>query len=143
MKHKKRTKFAVTAILFIAIGLNFENVTALADDQLVTPYGEPFAVDCTAYCYTGNLTASGEPTVEGVTIAGRQEWLGKTCMMYACNEDGTVGDLIGIYEFTDTGWGIDGDILRGETVDLYFNDKQTCIDWGRKNVYIEVVDAVG
>lgn len=103
---------------------------------------EPFIVECTAYCDEG-ITANGKETVEGWTIAGANEWLGCIAMLYEVDEDGSIGDFIGMYEFTDTGWGIDGDILRGETVDIYMQDEDACWEWGRKSVYVQVIDGKG
>jgi 3D (Asp-Asp-Asp) domain-containing protein len=101
--------------------------------------GEMHEVECTAYCNpNGNLTASGKPTVEGLTIAGAREWLGCICVMW--DED---LNYIGMFDFTDTGYGKDGDILRGETVDLYFDSREDCINFGRQKVYIQVIRADG
>ena len=115
----------------------------------VNPY-EPFIVECSAYCYTGNLTASGKPTVEGVTIAGKKEWLGRTAILYEVNDDGGIGEFIGYREFTDTGYGQPstlypgyGTIQTGECVDLYFDDRQTALEWGRKKIYIQVIEGCG
>lgn len=103
---------------------------------------EPFIVDCTAYCDEG-ITASGRPTVEGLTIAGPEEWMGCAAVLYEVAEDGSIGDYIGMYQFTDTGWGIDGDIPRGETVDIYIADENACWEWGRRKVYLQVIDGRG
>lgn len=115
----------------------------------VNPY-EPFIVECSAYCYNGHCTASGKPTIEGVTIAGKKEWLGRTALLYEVNDDGGVGEFIGYREFTDTGYGTDstlypgyGTIQTGECVDLYFNDRQTALEWGRRKIYIQVINGCG
>lgn len=98
-----------------------------------------FYVESTAYNNpNGNLTASGKPTIEGITVAGAKEWLGCTCVLY--DED---MNFLGYYEFTDTGYGRDGDIQRGETIDVYFESYTDAIEWGRRNVYIQVIDAKG
>lgn len=117
-----------------------------ADGAEVAPVqridAEPFIVECTAYCDEG-ITASGKPTVEGLTIAGAREWLGCAAVLYEVDEDGSIGEYIGTFEFTDTGWGIDGDILRGETVDIYMPNEDDCWEWGRREVYVQVVDGKG
>lgn len=56
----------------------------------------------TAYKLQG-VTASGQPVRYGVCATGRSEWLGKTVVMYQRLPDGSVGELIGIYECLDTG----------------------------------------
>ena len=113
------------------------------------PY-EPFMVECSAYCYNGRCTASGKPTIEGVTIAGKKEWLGRTAVLYEVNDDGGIGEFIGYREFTDTGYGQAstlypgyGTIQTGECVDLYFDDRQTALEWGRRKIYIQVIDGCG
>lgn len=117
-----------------------------ADGAEVAPVqrigAEPFVVECTAYCDEG-ITASGKPTVEGLTIAGAREWLGCAAVLYEVDEDGSIGDYIGTYQFTDTGWGIDGDILRGETVDIFLESEDECWEWGRHRVYVQVIDGKG
>ena len=113
------------------------------------PY-EPFIVECSAYCYNGRCTASGKPTIEGVTIAGKKEWLGRTALLYEVNDDGGIGEFIGYREFTDTGYGKNstlypgyGTIQTGECVDLYFDDEQTALEWGRRKIYIQVINGCG
>lgn len=111
-------------------------------------------VTATAYydAYGHGHGADGRPLVEGLTIAGRAEDLGKTALLY--DEDMR---LIGIYEFRDTGYGKAtgrgqsrifrgrsmGDIESGETVDIYFSTKAKCRAWGRRKVYLQIVDAKG
>jgi 3D (Asp-Asp-Asp) domain-containing protein len=101
--------------------------------------GKMHEVECTAYYNpNGNLTASGAETIEGVTIAGAREWLGCLCVMWDENKN-----YLGTYEFTDTGYGRDGDILRGETVDVFMQSRSDCVTWGRQKVYIQVIRAEG
>lgn len=98
-------------------------------------------VSSTAYYNpNNNKTADMSETIEDFTLAGRIEWLGKSCYIYECNEDGSVGSCRGYYEFHDTGWGIDGDILRGETIDFYMEDEADCRKYGRQNVYVYFID---
>jgi len=112
---------------------------------------EPFVVNSTAYNNpNGNPTFSGKPTVEGITIAGRAEWLGCVAALYEINDDGTIGRFIGYREFTDTGYGVDstqypglGTIQTGETVDLYFSDYEVCKKWGEKKIWIQVIRGKG
>ena len=103
---------------------------------------ESFRVECTAYCDDG-VTASGKPTIEGQTIAGASEWLGCMAVLYDVDEDGSIGDFIGIYEFMDTGYGKDGDIPRGETVDIFMQEEAACVEWGRKDVYVQIIRGEG
>lgn len=103
---------------------------------------EPFIAECTAYCDSG-ITASGKPTVEGLTLGGAPEWIGCMAVLYEVDADGSIGDFIGLYEVMDTGWGRDGDALRGETVDMFMEDYDACIQWGRRDVYVQIIDGKG
>lgn len=139
----KRVSKVIFAVVIIGILLS---LTIRADGAAVAPVqrinAEPFIVECTAYCDEG-ITASGKQTVEGRTIAGAREWLGCIAVLYEVDEDGSIGDFIGIYEFTDTGYGKDGDIPRGETVDIFMKEEAACVEWGRREVYVQIIDGRG
>lgn len=112
----------------------------ICSDYLSTtsPYKK---VSSTAYYNpNGNKTADCSDTIAGFTLAGMSEWLGKGCYIYNVAEDGSVGSCRGYYEFHDTGWGRDGDIPRGETVDIYMTTKDECVTYGRQDIYILFVD---
>lgn len=112
----------------------------ICSDYLSTtsPYKK---VSSTAYYNpNGNKTADYSDTIAGFTLAGMSEWLGKGCYIYNVAEDGSVGSCRGYYEFHDTGWGRDGDIPRGETVDIYMTTKDECVTYGRQDIYILFVD---
>lgn len=96
--------------------------------------------------------ANGQPLVEGLTIAGRKDWIGKTAALYT--ED---MELIGYYEFRDTGYGQPtgagqskllsgktiGTIENGTCIDIYFTSYEKCKAWGRKTVYMQLIEARG
>lgn len=112
----------------------------ICSDYLSTtsPYKK---VSSTAYYNpNGNKTADCSDTIAGFTLAGMLEWLGKGCYIYNVAEDGSIGSCRGYYEFHDTGWGRDGDIPRGETVDIYMTTKDECVTYGRQDIYILFVD---
>ena len=112
----------------------------ICSDYLSTtsPYKK---VSSTAYYNpNGNKTADCSDTIAGFTLAGMSEWLGKGCYIYNVAEDGSVGSCRGYYEFHDMGWGRDGDIPRGETVDIYMTTKDECVTYGRQDIYILFVD---
>ena len=62
-------------------------------------------------------------------------------------------NLIGIYEFKDTGSGMDTDgdgkgdtIKNGKSIDVYRNTLSRCYDWIKEYgdyVYLEIIDAEG
>lgn len=52
-------------------------------------YYEPFVVEATGYSNPhGNPTYSGEETIEGITIAGKKEWIGSLVALYSMDENG-------------------------------------------------------
>lgn len=108
-------------------------------------------IRCT--CYTDNgKTASGLNVREGV-IAGRKEWLGRTCALYSISENGGVGEFIGFYEFNDTGNGIDTDgdgkgdsLKKGLSVDVWVptkKDAQTWVNTYGDYVYLQFTGGKG
>lgn len=107
---------------------------------------EPYLIECTAYNPTGNPCRDGTYPVEGETVAGKYEWLGRSCNLYYCKKGGEVGNLIGTYTFHDTGFGHDpdgdgiGSIQTGERIDLFMENYYDAINWGVRNVYIEFLD---
>lgn len=81
-------------------------------------------IRCTCYIQKGT-TASGQKVRKGI-VAGRREWIGRTCALYSISENGGVGEFIGYYEFLDTGAGIDTDhdgkgdsIINGDSIDVW------------------------
>ncbi len=111
---------------------------------------EPVLIESTAYYNKYNQPCKdGSWPVAGLTIAGRKEWLGKTCLVYETEEDGSIGSLLGIYEFRDTGFGNDldqdgiGSIEAGTCIDIYMDTYEECMNWGRRMVWIQIIDAKG
>lgn len=96
-------------------------------------YETPTRIRCTCYTATeGSITASGEHVREGI-VAGKRDWLGKVAILYDLNMN-----IIGIYEFKDTGAGIDTDgdgkgdsIKKGKSIDVYRDTLDECYDWIR------------
>lgn len=129
-------------LVLIALTLRLLTVNAEGIPPEERIGGEPFRAECTAYCDSG-ITASGKPTVEGLTLGGAPEWIGCMAVLYEVDTDGSIGDFIGLYEVMDTGWGRDGDALRGETVDMFMEDYDACIQWGRRDVYVQIIDGKG
>lgn len=101
----------------------------------------------TAYCVSG-VTASGEITRDGI-CAGKDEWLGKTIILYQRLPNNKIGEQIGIYECLDTG-GTPG-LKEGKVIDVWCQDLDTCQefmnlvyeDGCQGHVYIQVIDADG
>ena len=130
----------ILVLIMLTLRLLTVNAEGIPPEERIG--GEPFRAECTAYCDSG-ITASGKPTVEGLTLGGAPEWIGCMAVLYEVDDDGTIGDFIGLYEVMDTGWGRDGDALRGETVDMFMEDYDACIQWGRRDVYVQIIDGKG
>lgn len=131
-----------------------ENVTAKQEELVLDTSEHLMVVDSTAYYdkYNYGHGADGRPLVEGLTLAGKREWLGMSAMLYD-----TDMNFIGIYEFRDTGYGQStgkgqskllknksiGTIENGTCIDVYFTNYSKCKEWGRRKVYMKLVKAVG
>ena len=130
--------------IFAIIVLLFSTITTTAKEL-----DEPFKISTTAYC-CGTTTCTGVPVREGI-CAVKKEWIGKTALIYA-NNDGKIGELLGIYECLDTGFGADSDgdgigsIQEGKLIDVYFSTYEQCKEWMKLTggkVYVQLVDAEG
>ena len=111
-------------------------------------------VDSTAYYdkYGYGHGADGRALVEGLTLAGKKEWIGMSAALYD-----TDMNYLGTYEFRDTGYGQStgkgsskilkgrsvGTIENGTCIDVYFNTYSGCKSWGRRKVYMKLIKAVG
>ncbi|EGW39977.1 3D domain-containing protein, partial [Desulfosporosinus sp. OT] len=82
-------------------------------------------VESTAYTYTGNRTATGLVTREGL-IAVDPRVIAMGSKVYV--------EGYGYAIAADTG----GDI-RGNRIDVFFSTLRQCIDWGRRPVHIYVL----
>lgn len=126
----------------------------VCSDFLVTE-APMLLVSSTAYCDEYNRhSASMRELIEGHSIAGKVSWLNRSVNIYKCNSDGTVGDFIGTYTFDDTGYGAEsgigeskilegrtvGTIENGTCIDFFFDTEAECVDYGRRNIYIQFID---
>lgn len=104
--------------------------------------GNPYKIRCTVYCDHG-VTKSGEIVRDGIA-AMNDEMLGKTAVIYRYNSDGSIGELIGIYDILDTG--SNKYLKAGKRIDIYCEDLELCNAWIKEYgdyVYIQIIDAVG
>lgn len=100
-------------------------------------------IRCTGYSDYG-VTKSGEITRHGI-VAGKKEWLGKTCKLYSVDEYGNPGEVIGTYEFLDTGYGINGSLINGTSIDVWHSTEEAVWDWVRTYgdyVYMEMSSTI-
>ena len=126
--------------------------TAQAKTDSINKYWDsPQPIRCTCYIEHG-YTASGQWT-RPHTAAGPREWLGCVGALYQMNEDGSMGDFIGYYEFIDTGAGIDTDgdgkgdtIINGESIDVWRPDMEMAVEWVETYgdyVYLKLINGNG
>lgn len=128
---------SLAALLGIFALLNW--TSTVKADQYTSDYNEPFLIESTAYCY-GEITKDGSKVREGI-IAAKEEWLGMTAIVYEVAEDGSVGEVRGIYEIRDTG--SDYRLKNGTCIDFYIPDEQEAKEYGRQDVYVQLIDAKG
>lgn len=111
---------------------------------------EPFQMKTTAYCQ-GYKTCTGDDVRYGI-CAVKKSWVGKTAILYEVSDDGSIGDMLGVWECLDTGFGSDSDgdgvgsIQEGKVIDIYFPTFDECKEWMKKTngkVYVQLMDAVG
>ncbi len=126
----------------------------VCSDFLVTE-APMLLVSSTAYYDKYNRhSASMRELIEGHSIAGKVSWLNRSVNIYKCNSDGTVGEFMGTYTFDDTGYGAEsgvgeskilegrtvGTIENGTCIDFFFDTEAECVDYGRRNIYIQFID---
>lgn len=121
------------AVAFFTLSMCYV-AEAKTDCTFMVDSGYCYLIEATAYCDAEQLTASGEPVREGI-CAFAPELMHKT--VYIWSED---WELIGIYEVKDTG---SKRIKNGEVIDIWMPEYNDCIQFGRKKVWIEVLDAEG
>lgn len=100
---------------------------AVASDGSEFYYSRSFTAQATAYTATGNQTATGTWPAEGRTIAVDPSVIPLGTRVYV------VGYGYAIAE--DTGGAVQGNII-----DLYMDSYDDCINWGRRNVTVYILD---
>ena len=95
-------------------------------------------IEATAYCY-GTTRCDGQPVRQGI-CAGKPEWYGKVAAVYE-NDGGTPGKFLGYFEILDTGG--DERIKNGTVLDIYLPDYDACIEFGRQDVIVVLIDGEG
>ena len=101
--------------------------TAIAADGSEFYYSRSFTAQATAYTATGNRTATGTWPAQGRTIAVDPNVIPLGTRVYV------VGYGYAIAEDT-------GGAIKGNIIDLYMDSYVDCINWGRRNVTIYILD---
>lgn len=129
-------KRIIAILIGLTITLNF-CISTKADE-----IEEPRKIFVTAYIIQGT-TASGTQTREGVCAMNRS-LLGKTVIIYLMNDDGSVGDVYGIYEVEDTG--ATRGLKNGSVVDIWcpsMEDAKRVMADTKGVGFIQIIDAEG
>ena len=142
---------AAGCIIALLISFSVEARKAYIEPVVGDSSLEPVKIRCTCYCEHGK-TGTGKKTRYGI-VAGKKEWIGYTAELNAINEDGSVGELIGLFEFQDTGAGMDSDgdgkgdtIINGQSIDVWVNSLSEAYAWRDRYgdyVYIKIFKAKG
>lgn len=134
----RKMKFVVVALVILWSYLIFDSVIGLAmsvEYRAEETQLQGIEMQATAYCLTGT-TASGQQTRYGI-VASKPEWIGKKMMIYLKDKDGKQGSFLGTYEVADTG----GNSIRtGSVVDIWMPTRDECMQFGRRNVIVYLVD---
>lgn len=111
-------------------------------------YYTPQKIRCTCYCEHQG-TATLKVPYYGIA-AGKKELLWDMCQLNAINEDGSIGEFIGYFEFRDTGAGMDTDsdgkgdsIKNGTSIDVWVDSLADAYAWRDKYgdyVYIKLIE---
>lgn len=119
---------------FISIFLLVTPVTVKAD--------EIRQVKATAYCLNKNLTAMETKPRYGV-VAGKREWLGKTCVMWLDDGDGNIKpeNYYGTFAFEDIGGS--AAIKAGYVIDVWIEGYENAKNFGCKKMIIQIIDSEG
>lgn len=91
------------------------------------------ACQATAYCYTGNHTATGTWPQEGRTIAVDPNKIPlHSRVQITCT---TWPEINGTYIAEDT-----GGVVKGNIIDIYMDSYDQAIKWGRRDVQVMVLE---
>lgn len=121
----KKKLFIISLVSFLLLGISL-NVGA---EETGKEYKKMYT---TAYC-TGRITRSGEEVRIGI-CAVKEEWMYQKAYVYAY-DDGKCGQLLGVFDCLDTGFGADSDgdgvgsIEEGKVIDIYFPSLELCREW--------------
>lgn len=125
-------KFIIASLLML-LAFNPREVKA---NEVVTAIA-------TAYCPTGNLTATQTVPREGRTIAGKREWFGKTLVVFEDKGNGLEPqNYLGSFICEDTSKA-GSPVASGRVVDILIEDYDRAVQFGAKKVIIYIIDSEG
>ena len=116
----------------------FASILSNAPMPVIEEPTEPVLIkmEATAY-YTGTICyENGSKPIPYQTCGSAKKYIGSVFKIYE-DIDGVKGEMIGVYYCNDTG--SDSRIIDGTVVDLFMTDYETCMEWGRRDVWVEIV----
>lgn len=137
------------------VEINYQGWQAFISSEYLIDEMPLTKVSSTAYSDEDIYTnASGRPLQVGYSVAGKIAWLGRSINVWKSNEDGSVGEFMGVYRFDDTGYGAEsgvgqsiilegrtiGTIENGTCIDFFMDNEEVCLQYGRHDVYIQFID---
>ena len=145
---KKGIVYSILIALIFGLFFGFCHIKSVASADSVEMW-QPRLVEMTYYLPTGSNCANTKPPHEGI-VAFAPEYIGDTAILYE-SDNGKIGDMIGIYEIYDTGYGkhlegIGSSIKAGKTIDVFFEndaDGKRFITEHGNEVFIQVVKSQG
>lgn len=152
----RKRVIASVSIFALVAAVYCSSLTAEAKKSYIEPlegdpFEEPCKIRCTCYCEHG-ITATGLKTRYGI-VAATKDWIGYTIEINAIAEDGSVGELVGLFEVQDTGNGMDTDgdgkgdsIKNGQSIDVWVASLRDAYEWRDTYgdyVYIKIFRAKG
>lgn len=129
--------FATIILVALTVNIPTTAIEPAIPEQVPAPVQEPsrggriLTCEATAYCY-GNITKTGTSPVEGRTIAVDPEVIPLGSRVYVSCESWP--EVNGWYIAEDTGGAIKGNII-----DVYMQDYDTCLQFGRRQVEVRVL----
>lgn len=138
MKKVKETilSISIAAFAMLAGAACYHQAVMAADKPEAAPVQH--RMEATAYCY-GTIRCDGGAVRPGI-CAGKPDWYGKVAAIYL-DENGSPGEFLGYFEILDTGG--DDRIRNGTVLDIYLPDYDACIEFGRQEVLVVLVDGEG
>ena len=98
-------------------------------------------VKATAYCLTGKTAT--ETHVRPGVVAGKREWLGKTCVLWLDDGDGQIKpeNYYGTFVFEDVGGS--KAIKAGYVIDVWIEGYENAKNFGCKKMIMQIIDSEG
>jgi 3D (Asp-Asp-Asp) domain-containing protein len=112
-------------------------------EAIIRPIEQPsrgtkvLVMEATAYCY-GDITATGTKPTPGRTVAVDPSVIGYGSRLIINGQDGYIAEDCGDYESNERSHTGYYKHIRGNRIDLFVSDYETAIQFGRREVIVEI-----